>query len=61
MIKERIFLLPENYIENANEEVFILVKYANFSWVDVKLMTISERKFYISKLIEYNKKQMEEK
>jgi hypothetical protein len=60
MMVDRIFRLPEGYLEMILEELLILVKHGNFSWVDVKMMPVYERKFYINKLIEYNQKQQEQ-
>jgi len=57
---DRIFRLPEGYLEMILEELLILVKHGNFSWTDVKMMPVYERKFYINKLIEYNQKQQEQ-
>ncbi len=57
---DRIFRLPEGYLEMILEELLILVKHGNFSWADVKMMPVYERKFYINKLIEYNQKQQEQ-
>jgi hypothetical protein len=52
---ERIFKLPLDYDKIYLEELLLLVKYGNFTRTDVREMPIAERKFFLNKLIEYNK------
>ena len=51
------FALSSDYQKNLLDEIFYLVKYANFSYKDLLRMPTYERKYFIDKLIkEYQKK-----
>lgn len=53
------FALSSNYQKHLLDEIYYLVKFARFSYRDIMTMPTYERKFFINKLIEENKKQQE--
>lgn len=48
------FALSSQYKKNLLDEIFYLVKYANFSYSDILIMPTFERRYFIEKLIEVN-------
>jgi hypothetical protein len=46
------FALSSQYKKNLLDEIFYLVKYANFNYSDILIMPTLERRYFIQKLIE---------
>jgi len=46
------FALSSQYKRNLLDEIFYLVKYANFSYSDILIMPTIERRYFIQKLID---------
>jgi hypothetical protein len=45
------FGLSSNYQKSLLDEIYYLIKYANFSYFDLKLMPTYERKYFVNQLI----------
>ena len=46
------FDLSSDYKRNQLDEIYYLCKHANFSYTDILIMPVFERKYFISKLVE---------
>ena len=54
------FVLSSDYRQSMLDEIYYLVKFANFSHENVTRMPIYERRYYLGKLIEEYEKKREE-
>ncbi len=54
------FALSSDYRQSVLDEIYYLVKFANFSHENVTRMPIYERRYYLGKLIEEYEKKREE-
>ena len=46
------FDLSSDYKKNQLDEIYYLSKHANFSYSDILIMPVYERKYFINKLVE---------
>lgn len=46
------FDLSSDYKKSQLDEIYYLCKHANFSYSDILIMPVFERKYFISKLVE---------
>lgn len=46
------FVLSSEYRQGVLDEIYYLVKFANFNHNDLLIMPVYERRYYLSKLIE---------
>lgn len=46
------FDLSSEYKKNQLDEIYYLSKHANFSYSDILIMPVYERKYFINKLVE---------
>jgi hypothetical protein len=57
LLGRNFFVLSSNFKKNQLDEIYLLVKHANFSYRDVVRMPIFERRYFVEKLIdEFNKR-----
>ena len=49
---QSFFDLSSDYKKNQLDEFYYLCKHANFSYSDILIMPVFERKYFISKMVE---------
>ena len=56
---QSFFTLPSEYTDYHLKETLLLVKEGNFSWSDLMMMPVWERRYYRDQLIELSKEAKE--
>ena len=52
------FDLSSDYKKNQLDEIYYLCKHANFSYSDILIMPVFERKYFVNKIVEeFDRKQ----
>lgn len=49
---QSFFDLSSDYKKNQLDEIYYLSRHANFSYSDILIMPVFERKYFISKMVE---------